>query len=75
MHGREQRGGENQRRIIERKGGCGGQHMRSVSLSNTKNSLADGEATLASNFIATVSVDSFCKVIAVVALEFTSFCE
>lgn len=73
MHGREQRGGENQLRIIERKGGCGGQHMRSVSLSNTKKSLADGEATLVSNFIATVSVDSFCKVNAVVAFEICLF--
>ncbi|CAI9112559.1 OLC1v1013025C1 [Oldenlandia corymbosa var. corymbosa] len=60
MHGREQREGENQRRIIIKISGCFNQHMRSVSLSTTK-SVADAESSFASSVVTDISSDSFCK--------------
>nr|XP_027125462.1 uncharacterized protein LOC113741986 isoform X1 [Coffea arabica] len=65
MHGREQREGESHHRriVVVRKSGCGGQHMRSVPLSTTRNSLADGggDSSLISTVITIISSDSFCK--------------
>ncbi|KAL3512910.1 hypothetical protein ACH5RR_025627 [Cinchona calisaya] len=61
MHGREQREGENHRRIIvDRKSSGCGQHMRSVPLSTTRNSVADGDC-IVSRIITNISSDSFCK--------------
>ncbi|KAL3529557.1 hypothetical protein ACH5RR_008879 [Cinchona calisaya] len=63
---REQREGESHHRriVVVWKSGCGGQHMRSVPLSTTRNSLTDGggdSSGLVSTVITTTSTSSFCK--------------
>lgn len=61
MHGREQREGENHRRIVIPSRGCS-QHMRSVPSNSTRTSIADADSSLISTTITTfASADYFCK--------------
>ncbi|KAI5683506.1 hypothetical protein M9H77_04734 [Catharanthus roseus] len=63
MHGREQREGENHRRIVIPRGGCS-QHMRSVPLNSTRTSIADADSSLVcttTTITTCSSADYFCK--------------
>lgn len=64
MHGREQREGENHRRIVIPSRGCS-QHMRSVPSNSTRTSIADADSSLVSTTTITtfISADYFCKVL------------